>query len=667
MYTARMSLSSPPAPAALTDSLAPADAEVFQARLEALWPDIERPLSLLYGQRDDYGACLADLVAVAARGFGARPKRLRLRDVARSAAPDWFQDPSMVGYVCYADRFAQTLSGVTDKLDYLSELGVRYLHLMPLLAPRPGPNDGGYAVVDYARVDERLGTMNDLAGLAAALHERDMSLCIDLVCNHTAREHPWAQAARAGDEAYRDYYLTFPDRSLPDAYERTLREIFPDFAPGNFTYDEAMERWVWTTFNDYQWDLNYKNPKLLGEMLAAMLHLANQGVDVLRMDAVAFLWKRLGTDCENQPEAHAILQALAALCRVAAPALLLKAEAIVAPPMLLPYFGTGAAAGRECALAYHNVLMVMLWSSLAERKAVLATHALQQIAATPARTAWVTYVRCHDDIGWAVTDEDAGAVGLSGFAHRSFLSDFYAGEFPGSFARGAVFQHNPRTGDRRISGSCASLAGLEAARREAAAEPNPEATAELTPEPKPEATAELKIDLAIRRILCLYRVIFAFRGIPLIYMGDELGLENDYSYRDQPDHAGDNRWLHRPPMDWDQAALRHQPGTIEGRLFDAMTDLARARAAIPALHAEAACEPVWTHNDHVLGVLRHGPRGRILVLANMSEQPQLVTHERVSALGFASARWDHLADRPVPDGQAVYLSGYEVVWLGGPE
>ncbi|WP_428266149.1 alpha-amylase family protein [Haliangium sp.] len=627
------------------DSLTRAEADTFRARLDALWPDIVRPLRQLYGDRDDFDACVGELVATAARAYAERPAALRRLDAARSAVPDWFQEPGMLGYVCYVDRFAGDLGGVADHLDYLTELGVRYLHLMPLLAPRPGESDGGYAVADYRRVDPRLGEMADLRALAQDLRARGISLCVDLVCNHTAREHEWARRAIAGEARYQAYYHTFRNRSVPDEYERTLREVFPDFAPGNFTYVAEMQRWVWTTFHDYQWDLNYQNPQVFGEMLAIMLFLANQGVEIIRLDAVAFLWKRMGTDCENQPEAHAILQAFRALSRVAAPALLLKAEAIVPPPKLLPYLGQGEATNKECELAYHHVLMVMLWSALAERRVGLLTHALSQIAAIPSRTAWITYVRCHDDIGWAITEEDAAAVGLSGHAHRNFLSDFYTGRFPGSFARGGVFQDNPRTGDRRVSGACASLAGLEDAL---------------------ERGDRDAADLAVRRILLLHAVIFAFGGVPVVYMGDELGLLSDHGYGADPDHADDNRWMHRPAMDWALAEERHNPVTIAGRIFPGMVRLARARARLPALHAEAATLPVSADNDRVLGVLRHGPRGRVLVLANVTERDQLVSATRLGALGFPRARWDHLADRRVAGPGPITLRPYEVLWLGDP-
>ena len=628
-----------------TDILAgvePLEREIFRARAELYWPDVVRPLQRLYGRRADVDQWAGHLLEIVARGYAARPPDLRLLDLRRQSEPDWFQKPDMVGYVAYADRFAGDLKGIAGHIPYLKEMGITYLHLMPLLKPRSGPNDGGYAVADYRAVNPALGTMDDLAQLAAELRANGISLCIDLVCNHTAKEHEWARRAGAGDPVYQDYYLMYPDRTLPDEYEMTLPEVFPDFKPGNFTYYKDIDRWVWTTFNEYQWDLNYANPAVLGEMLDIILFLANQGVEILRLDAVAFMWKRLGTDSQNQPEAHDILQLFRALSRIAAPGLLLKAEAIVSPPKLIPYLGRGVATNKECELAYHNVYMVLLWSSLAERRVALMTRALQNMPPIPSGAAWITYVRCHDDIGWAVTDEDAAEAGLSGGAHREFLSEFYSGRFPGTFARGATFQYNPRTNDRRISGSCASLAGLEQAL---------------------EAKDPAATELAIRRVLLLYNLIFVFGGVPLIYMGDEIGLLNDPSYLDDVNLAGDNRWMHRPVMDWGLAGTRQEWWTVAGRIFHGMRRLLEARRRTAALHAQTGTFAVWTHNEAVFGLLRDSPRGRVLVLANFSERPQHVPGYRLHDMFFGGRLFERLSGRPVESAPGIVLEGYEVLWL----
>jgi len=622
--------------------MASLEQEIFCLRFKQHLADVERPLRLLYGQRPDFHDWLEKFLTLAARAYAARPPALRQLDLKRVHEHDWFQQSGMMGYVCYADRFAGTLNGVAEKIAYLKELGITYLHLMPLLQPRPGASDGGYAVMDYRQVRDDLGTMDDLAHLATQLRQENISLCIDLVCNHTAKEHAWAQKAADGDPVYQDYYLMFPNRTLPDQYEHTVREIFPEFKSGSFTYYETFDRWVWTTFNEFQWDLNYANPAVFGEMLDIMLFLANQGVEVLRLDAVAFMWKRLGTDCENQPEAHYILQAFRALSRLAAPGLLLKAEAIVPPPQLVPYLGQGEATNKECEVAYHNVFMVMLWSSLAEQQVALMTHALREMPAIPSRTSWLAYVRCHDDIGWAVTEENAAAVGLNGFLHRSFLSDFYSGRFPGTFARGATFQFNPRTNDRRISGSCASLAGLEVAL---------------------EQQDWQAMDLAVRRILLLHSMILAFGGIPLLYMGDEIGLLNDPGYLEDPNLAADNRWLHRPMMDWELAEKRHDGLSVNGRIFQSLRQLISARQHTPALHAEAAAHPVWTHNIHVFGLLRESPHGRILVLGNFSAQTQTVPAYRLHELGFTGALRDQLTAKHISPYVDLPLEPYQSLWL----
>jgi len=617
------------------------ESELVVERLRRWWPEAEAALRRVYGAAvddvaDQLGTTLLQLAS-------DRSPELRRLDSRREAVPDWFQQPGMIGYVCYADRFAGDLRGVAGHLDYLSELGVTYLHLMPLLRPREGENDGGYAVQSYDEVDPALGTMDDLEALAAALRRRGMSLCVDVVMNHTAREHEWALRALAGDQTSLDRYLTFPDREGPDAYERTLREVFPDFAPGSFTFVPEAGRWVWTTFNEFQWDLNYANPDVFCALLGIMGRLANRGVEVLRLDAAPFIWKRLGTDCENQPEVHDLLVAFRALLAVAAPATVLKAEAIVAPDQLVAYLGAGDPERVECGLAYHNQLMVMLWSSLATGEARLMTTALARMREIPVHASWVTYVRCHDDIGWAVTDEDAAAVGWDGAAHRQFLNDFYSGAFPGSFARGELFQRNEQTGDARISGTAASLAGVEAAM----------------------AAGDLgALDLALARLELLHAVAFAFGGPPLIFMGDELALRNDRSYLAEPAHRDDGRWLHRPRMDWSMAERRHVTGTVEARMFTAVQRLSAARAELPQLHGGGRTTVVALPAREVLCVRRkHRRQLPLWVLANCSAREVAVARDDLP-------RWDGHPHRvavasagALLDGAGVLLPPYGYVWL----
>jgi amylosucrase len=616
----------------------------FLTRLERFFTELRDPLVDLYGEdprfREQFGALL-DAMAATARD---RDPELRRLDHEREITPDWMAREQAVGYVCYVDRFAGTLAGVRDRLPYLRELGVSYLHLMPLLAARPGPNDGGYAVADYGTVEPSLGTMDDLRALSADLRAHGIALCVDVVLNHTAREHAWARAAMAGDERRLAYYRTFPDREEPDEYERTLPQVFPDIAPGSFTWVPELGRWVWTTFNEYQWDLDYRNPEVFRAMAQVILDLADVGVDVLRLDAVPFLWKRKGTDCQNQPEVHQLLQALRAVARIAAPAVAFKAEAIVAPDQLVTYLGSGRHQGKECELAYNNVLMALLWSALASGRVALMTHALEAMPAIPPGAGWVTYVRCHDDIGWAITPEDAGAAGEDAHLHRRFLSDFYAGEFPGSFARGARFQPDDRSGEARTSGTTASLAGLEAAL---------------------SSGDELARELAIRRVLVLHAVAFAHGGLPLIYMGDELGLLNDPAWDREERHRDDNRWMHRPPMDWTAAERRHLPGSVQAALWDGLRRLIAARRATRATHAHGTGRPLWTGNDHVYGLLREFAGERLLVLASFSADEQRVRDGILAEHGFRLTGSAAYPDgRPLrAEGEQLVLAPYQFAWF----
>jgi amylosucrase len=598
--------------------------DAFAVRFERFFTELRDPLVGLYAADARWPQAWRRLLSAIAATAAGRTRELRMLDHEREVTPDWLQREQAVGYVTYVDRFAGTLHGVRERLPYLRELGVTYLHLMPLLAARPAPNDGGYAVVDYGAVEPSLGTMDDLRALSADLRAAGMALCVDIVLNHVAAEHPWAR-----DPAF---VRSYPDRSVPDAFERTLPEVFPDSAPGSFTQVDG--RWVWTTFNTYQWDLDYTNPDVFVAMTEAMLGLAAVGVDVLRLDAAPFLWKRLGTNCQNQPEVHELLQAFRAALRIAAPAVAFKAEAIVAPTDLVPYLGTGRHEGKECDLAYHNVLMVLLWSSLASGKVGLLTSTLRAMPPVPPGAGWLTYVRCHDDIGWAITDADAARVGEDAYLHRRFLSDWYSGEYPGSFARGERFQPDPRTGEARISGTCASLAGIETD------------------------------ELAVRRILLLHAIAFAHGGLPLIYMGDELGLRNDHSYLDDPARRDDNRWLQRPPMDWEAAERRHDPETIEGQLWSGLQRLVAARRATRAIHVQGATEPIWTGNDHVFGLVREQAGERLLVLGNFTADPQPValTALRGFELKPAAAEVDGRDLERYQD--YVVLAPYQHLWVG---
>jgi amylosucrase len=575
----------------------------FVRRLRIYFPALFNLYYGLYGTRYDFFFHLEDLLISLARSWLGRSIDLRELDETREAHPLWFQSNQMLGGVCYVDLFAGNIEGVKSKILYFKELGLTYLHLMPLFRAPEGENDGGYAVSSYREVNPPLGTMEQLASLAGELRSAGISLVVDLVFNHTSDEHTWAEAAKSGDEEYLGFYRIFPDRQMPDAYERNLREIFPDEHPGAFTLFPNLFKeggWVWTTFHSYQWDLNYANPAVFNRMAEEMLFLANQGVEVIRLDAVAFIWKELGTSCENLPKAHALIQAFNVVARIASPALLFKSEAIVHPDEVVKYI-----APDECQLSYNPLLMALLWNSLATREVRLLSQALASRFQLDPGCGWVNYVRVHDDIGWTFSDEDAAVLGVNGYDHRRFLNEFYRGRFPGSFARGLPFQENPKTGDCRISGTCASLAGVEKALKE-------------------EGPAE--IELAMRRILLIHGVILTAGGIPLIYLGDEIGTLNDYSYRDDPAHQQDSRWVHRPNANWERYAKRNDPESVEGRVFLGLKNLIELRKRYEVFSG-GELEIIPTENEHVLGFIRTRGTDRALIFANFSEAPQTITSQ----------------------------------------
>ena len=622
-------------------ALSPERREAFELRLRRWWVDLVDGLAPIYPA--EWGEVALRLVRLAATAYRDRDPDLHRLDQRRLLEPNWLQSPRMFGYATYADRFAGTLRGVAERIPYLQELGVTYLHLMPVLRPRDGDNDGGYAVADYREVRPDLGTVSDLADLARSLREKGISLVCDLVLNHVAREHDWAQLARRGDQRYRDYFYIYPDRHLPDAFEEHLPEVFPDFAPGNFTWDEEVQGWVWTTFNEWQWDVNWGNPDVFCEYADIVLFLANAGVEVIRLDAIAFTWKRLGTNCQNQPEVHSLTQALRAVARIAAPAVAFKAEAIVGPRDLVQYLGQGEHTGKVSDLAYHNSLMVQAWSMLATGEVRLAAHALAALPPIPASATWITYLRCHDDIGWAIDDSDAASVGLDGYAHRRFLADWYVGQFPGSAARGLTFQANPVTGDRRISGSAAALVGLDVAR---------------------QSGDTRDMGAALGRIFLGHALVAGFGGVPVIWSGDEIGMPNDPTWASEPGHEDDNRWVHRPRLDWDAAQHRADLRTVEGRVFQGLAHMARVRAHLPQLHASVSSEvlPLW--DDGVLALARRHPEGTMLCIYNVTDSWRHVPgwvlrdHGLASCLEALSGEWV----TPGPDDR-VGLPPYAVAWF----
>uniref|UniRef100_UPI0035944F2D alpha-amylase family protein n=1 Tax=Microbacterium sp. SORGH_AS_1204 TaxID=3041785 RepID=UPI0035944F2D len=598
----------------------------FLAHAELHLPRLHELFVRLYGERADGLERLASVVDLARRSWTERPRALKALDRERDSSPDWFESERMLGGVCYVDRYAGGLSGIRDQIPYFTELGLTYLHLMPLFESPEGNSDGGYAVSSYRRVDPALGTMEELAALAADLRRAGISLVVDFIFNHTSNEHEWAQKAVAGEPGFEDFFLIFPDREMPDAYERTTREIFPDDHPGSFVQlDDG--RWVWATFYHFQWDLNYANPAVFEAMAGEMLFLANQGVEILRMDAVAFIWKQLGTTCESLPEAHLLLQAFNAVLRMAAPGLLFKSEAIVHPDEVISYISPD-----ECQISYNPLQMALTWEALATRDGRLLQQALERRHALPEGTAWVNYVRSHDDIGWTFADEDAAELGIEGYPHRRFLNDFYVGRAEGSFARGVPFQENPRTGDARVTGTTASLAGIEAG----------------------DAGGEDRVILA-------HALALSTGGIPLLYLGDEVAQLNDYGYADRAEEAGDSRWVHRPFRPEGNYARRTDADTPAGRVFSRLTRLLAVRRSTPEL-AGNDLVAFDAHVRSVVAFLRPGEGGfAVLVAANVADSA--VEIDALTLSGLAPEALDLITGAPVWLGAGVTLSAHDVRWL----
>jgi amylosucrase len=601
----------------------------FEERLRENLPVLAGELSGVYGQREDFHGFLVALGQTAWEGWRDRPEDLKALDGRREARPDWFGSQTMLGGVCYVDLYCGNLRGVFEQIPYFKELGLTYLHLMPLFKCPDENSDGGYAVSSYREVNPALGSMAELRELAAALRREGISLVLDFIFNHTSDEHAWAMAARRGERFYEDFYLIYPDREQPDVYEETVREIFPDEHPGSFSQLPDC-RWIWTTFHTFQWDLNYANPEVFRAMAGEMLAIANQGAEILRMDAVAFIWKQSGTSCENLPQAHALIRAFNAVSRIAAPSLMFKSEAIVHPDDVVKYISP-----RECQISYNPLQMALLWNSLATREVNMLQQALEERHALPGGTAWVNYVRSHDDIGWTFSDEDAQRLGINGFDHRGFLNRYFVNRYPESFARGVPFQDNPATGDCRISGTCASLCGLE--------------------QEDPHAVA---------RILLLYSVALSSGGLPLIYLGDEVGTLNDHSYHADPAKAEDSRWVHRPPRDGARYERRLDTSTAPGRIhagFRRMIALRRSTVAF----AGGELVGFRSGNPHVLGYLRGHGEGRVLVLANFSEERQALS-AKVFAAGPAVTQ-EMIGERDAHLGTGHVLPPYGVAWLRYPD
>jgi len=626
-------------PAVLNDLLDHADADradVLRARLTQELPMLRDRLSRLYSNTSDYARWLNQVLVQTVQTALNRPADLWALDLKREANPNWHLQ-GMLGYCTYTDKFAGNLAGVRQRIPHLQELGVTYLHLLPFLKPGTPPNDGGFAVASYDDVDPQLGNLTDLQQLTRELRAAGISLCSDFVLNHVSHEHDWALQARAGNSHYQSYFHWVKSPEQRVELEKNLIQIFPNTAPGNFTFVPEVNAWTWTTFYPYQWDLNYAQPMVFSEMAKSLLQLANHGVEAFRLDSTGFLWKRAGTNCMNQPEVHWLLQALRCLTNIAAPGTLLKAEAIMPTQDLPPYFGLGDTQGPECHVAYHSSLMSASWVALAEENTQLIQDVLEHTPALPEGCTWMTYVRCHDDIGWNVLRPELDARGPDERSRLLHASQFFAGQINGSYAQGAAFQASDANAVHGTNGMAAALVGLMSAD---------------TPE---------KFAAATSRFNLLQSLSLFVGGLPLIYMGDEFGQGNASAAELAARQGPDGRELHRPVFDQALFAQRHDLRTTAGAIYSTLRAFVNAKKQHSALSAEHVLRLIPSEHPAVL-VLQRGEQA--LGLFNFSRAS--VTVNLCASLPANLQTLINVLTQEATDISACQLAPYATVWLTAP-
>lgn len=566
----------------------------WEKRLEGFWDELKWLYFELYPGREDQFEALCGIIRQKSEERSADLKAL---DAKRLADPDWYKRNDMVGMMMYTDAFAGTLKGVKKKLGYIEECGVNYIHLMPLLDSPRVRNDGGYAVSDFRKVKPELGTMEDLSELAAECHRRGISVCLDFVMNHTSDEHEWALWARNGKKEYQDRYFFYDTYEIPEQFEKTCPQVFPTTAPGNFTWLEDVKKYVMTTFYPYQWDLNYWNPAVFVEMTDNLLNLTNRGIDIIRIDAVPYIWKQLGTNCRNLPQVHTIVRMLRMICETVCPGVLLLGEVVMEPEKVVPYFGT--VEKPECHMLYNVTTMATTWHTAAVSDVSLLKRQMDIIDALPRQYVFLNYLRCHDDIGWGLDYGWLRGQGMEEVAHKRYLNDYFTGKYPGSDSRGELYNDDPRLGDARLCGTTASLCGLEAAMERK--------------DPEGERRAA-------DRDLMLHGFMLTLSGIPMLYSGDEIGQLNDYRYKEDPKKAADSRYVHRGAFDWKKAGRRKERGTVENRIFTGLKRLLTLRGSQNVFLNAAAVSTRETYDPSVLCLVRELDGEKLIGLFNFSSQ-----------------------------------------------
>lgn len=530
--------------------------------------------------------------------YQERKADLKKLDRSRVKNPDWYKQNDLLGMMMYTNAFAGTLKGVKEKLPYVKSCGVNYLHFMPLLESPKGRDDGGYAVADFRKVKPELGTMEDLEDLTAECHRQGISCCLDFVMNHTSEDHEWARAARNGDPVARSRYFFYDDWFVPNIYEETVPEVFPTTAPGNFTWINDCNQVVMTTFYPYQWDLNYANPMVFNDMVGNMLYMANRGIDVIRLDAVPYIWKQIGTNCRNLPQVHTLVRMMRIISEIVCPGVLLLGEVVMEPSKVVPYFGT--VDKPECHMLYNVTTMASTWNTIATKNVGLLKRQMDQVCALPKDYVFLNYLRCHDDIGWGLDYDWLAQFGIDEVAHKKFLNDYFTGKGYNSDSRGELYNDDPRLGDARLCGTTASLSGLEAGQYEANAD---------------------KIEQAIACDLMLHGYLLAQSGIPVLYSGDEIGQTNDYTYKNDPDKCADSRYLHRGNFPWDKVENKDP---VAMKIFDALRHMEDIRASHDVFSCNANVYTIETGCASVLGIVREYAGHELRAFFNFSNMDQLI-------------------------------------------
>ena len=565
---------------------------IYKERFEQKKDELHDLYMQLYGN----DAMFAELCEHLYSFYKERSEKLKTLDKKREADPNWYRKNDMLGMMFYIDNFAGNMKGVQGKLDYLEKNNVNYIHLMPFLDTPKGRSDGGYAVADFRKVQENLGSMEDLENLTNACHEKGISVCMDFVMNHTSEDHEWAKKARQGDGEYMSRYFFYNNRKIPDEYEKTVPQVFPTTAPGNFTWLPDIGHYVMTTFYPYQWDLNYGNPRVFNEMMYNFLFLANQGMDVIRIDAVPYIWKELGTPCRNLKQVHTIVRMMRMIAEIVCPSVVLLGEVVMEPEKVVPYFGT--VEKPECHMLYNVTTMATTWNSIATRDIRLLKKQMDIVNSLPKQYTFLNYLRCHDDIGWGLDFATLKDWGMDEPAHKRYLNDFFTGKHPGSDSRGELYNDDPVTQDARFCGTTASMCGIEAA----LFEKNDE-----------------KLERGIREDLMLHAYMLTQSGIPMLYSSDEVGRLNDYSYKDDPDKAADSRYIHRGAFQWDLAKKRKSKTSVEGQIFQTLSRMEQIRRQESVFDKDCDVYTYDVHDDSILCILRQKGNERFIGIFNFSD------------------------------------------------